>query len=69
MKSMLNLSKEMQIGCVIEGIETAGELAIVRKLGGELVQGYYYSKPLMEKDVLQYLAEAPNGPRAELSYA
>ncbi len=68
-KSMLNLSKEMQIGCVIEGIETAGELAIVRKLGGELVQGYYYSKPLMEKDALQYLAEAPNGPRAELSYA
>lgn len=53
-KSMLNLSREMQIGCVIEGIETAEELAVVRELGGELVQGYYYSKPLEESDALSF---------------
>jgi diguanylate cyclase (GGDEF)-like protein len=54
-KSMLNLSREMQIGCVIEGIETAEELAVVRELGGELVQGYFYSKPLAEEDALRFV--------------
>lgn len=55
-KSLLNLSRDMNIGCVIEGVETEEELAIVRSLGGELVQGYYYSRPISGDAVLDYLA-------------
>ncbi|WP_346914045.1 EAL domain-containing protein [uncultured Roseibium sp.] len=55
-KSLLNLSRDMNIGCIIEGVETEEELAIIRSLGGEMVQGYYYSKPIPGDAVLDYLA-------------
>ena len=31
---------------VAEGVETEGQLAILREGGCQLVQGYYFSKPL-----------------------
>ncbi len=48
----------MNIGCIIEGVETEEELAIVRSLGGEMVQGYYYSRPIPGEAVLDYLASS-----------
>lgn len=35
------------MGCkvITEGVETEGEYATVRNLGGELIQGYYFSRP------------------------
>jgi diguanylate cyclase (GGDEF)-like protein len=57
-KSLLNLSRDMNIGCIIEGVETEEELAIIRSLGGEMVQGYYYSKPISGDAVLDYLASS-----------
>ncbi|HCS36906.1 MAG TPA: diguanylate cyclase [Sphaerochaeta sp.] len=51
--SMLTLLTEMlhKMGKVIvaEGVETADQLALIRKVGIERVQGFYFSKPLPEK--------------------
>ena len=47
-KSLIALSRDMDLGCVIEGVETAEELAALLHLGGFEVQGYYYSRPLPE---------------------
>ncbi len=60
-KSLLNLSRDMNIGCIIEGVETEEELAIIRSLGGEMVQGYYYSRPMSGDAVLDYLASSDGG--------
>ncbi|WP_235987523.1 putative bifunctional diguanylate cyclase/phosphodiesterase [Roseibium aggregatum] len=60
-KSLLNLSRDMNIGCVIEGVETEEELAIVRSLGGEMVQGYYFSRPISGDAVPAYLASSDGG--------
>lgn len=50
--SMLSILTEMlhKMGkCVIaEGVETAEQLALIRSVGIERVQGYYFSKPLKE---------------------
>ncbi|WP_417666946.1 putative bifunctional diguanylate cyclase/phosphodiesterase [Roseibium sp.] len=54
-KSLLNLSREMGIGCIVEGVETEEELAVVKSLGGSLVQGYYYSRPLGGEQVAAFL--------------
>jgi diguanylate cyclase (GGDEF)-like protein len=52
--SMLTLLTEMlhKMGkCVIaEGVETEQQLELVRSVGIERVQGYYFSKPLEEQD-------------------
>lgn len=44
----LRLAQEMEITSVAEGIETAEQLAFLRQMGCDLVQGYYCSMPLPE---------------------
>lgn len=62
-KSLLALSRDMGLDCVFEGVETQEELAALRKLGGLMVQGYFYSPPIFEDQVGSYLGE-PVGARA-----
>ena len=58
-KSLLALNYDMEIGCVIEGVETSEELDALRKLGGRLVQGYFYSPPVPEAEISRFLPAAP----------
>lgn len=58
-KSLVALSRDMKLDCVIEGVETSGELAVLRHLGGALVQGYYYSKPLEAASLPAYISGHP----------
>jgi diguanylate cyclase (GGDEF)-like protein len=57
-KSLIALSRDMGLGCVIEGVETAEELAALLQLGGFEIQGYYYSRPLPESELAAYLDAA-----------
>lgn len=54
-KSLLALSADMGLGCVIEGVETSEELAALEKLGGRLVQGYFYSPPVSAAEAVKFL--------------
>jgi predicted signal transduction protein with EAL and GGDEF domain len=54
-KSLLGLSRDMGLDCVIEGVETSEELAALRKLGGLLVQGYFYSPPIIDEEVAAFV--------------
>lgn len=40
---------------IAEGIETTDHIEIIKKLQGDYLQGYYYSKPLPENDFMRYL--------------
>ena len=42
---------------VSEGISTKGELELIESWGVRLVQGYYFSRPLPPKDILDVLSE------------
>jgi diguanylate cyclase (GGDEF)-like protein/PAS domain S-box-containing protein len=44
--AMVNLSRDLGLGVVAEGIETADQLERLKTLGCELGQGYYFAKPL-----------------------
>ena len=57
-KSLLALSADMGLDCVVEGVETAAELATLDKLGGRLVQGYIYSRPLPQTEIAAFLPAA-----------
>lgn len=54
-KSLLSLSRDMGLDCVVEGVETSEELASIKKLGGVLVQGYLYSPPIPSEQVEVFL--------------
>ncbi len=54
-KSLLALSRDMGLDCVIEGVETKEEMAALRNLGCIMIQGYYYSPPIAEMEIMTYL--------------
>jgi EAL domain-containing protein (putative c-di-GMP-specific phosphodiesterase class I) len=43
--SMVTLCKELDIQVVAEGVETQDERDVVRDLGCDIMQGYFYARP------------------------
>lgn len=56
-KSLIALCEDLQLECVVEGVETVDELNAIKELGCELVQGYYYSRPLAQDAVGVFLKQ------------
>jgi predicted signal transduction protein with EAL and GGDEF domain len=54
-KSLLALSNDMSVDCIIEGVETREEMDTLKKMEGVLVQGYFYSPPMTEQDIPGFL--------------
>jgi len=48
-RAIIGLSDALHLTTVAEGIETEGQLRLLRALGCELGQGYYFSPPLQAK--------------------
>ncbi|WP_170296353.1 putative bifunctional diguanylate cyclase/phosphodiesterase [Pseudoxanthomonas suwonensis] len=57
-RSLLALSRDMELGCVIEGVEAHEELAVLRELGGNLMQGYLFARPMSAEAVARWLARS-----------
>lgn len=55
-KSLLTLSADMGLDCIIEGVETEEELAALKVLGGTSVQGYLFSPPLPQDQTIEFAA-------------
>ncbi|WP_292052634.1 MULTISPECIES: EAL domain-containing protein [unclassified Martelella] len=58
-KSLLALGHDMELDCIIEGVETKEELAALEKLGGTIIQGYVFSPPMSEQDLEGFLSGNP----------
>ena len=46
MKAVILLAETLEIGLVVEGIETEEQARILQSFGCESAQGYFYAKPL-----------------------
>ena len=56
-KSIISLSKNLSIPVLAEGVENAEQATILTENGCDLLQGYYYSKPLNKYSLLAFLSE------------
>ena len=56
-EAAINLFKNLNIPIVIEGVETEKQLDLSIKKQIDYIQGYYFSKPLKEDDLLEFLAK------------
>ena len=54
---IIQIAKSLNMHVVQEGVETVDEVDMLRNLGCDVVQGYYYSKPLMLVDYLSFIEE------------
>ena len=43
---IITLAKELGFVCLAEGAESKNQVNRLRELGCEIIQGYYYSKPI-----------------------
>lgn len=54
-KAIVTMSESLGMSNIFEGIETEEELAEIKKLQGNIIQGYLFSKPLNTEDVEKWL--------------
>ncbi len=54
-KSILNLSHNMKMDIIAEGVETREDAVILKSLGCEMAQGYHFAKPMSEADIIALL--------------
>ena len=55
--SAVHLFKNLNIPIILEGVEVEKQLKVAHDKKIEFVQGFYYSKPLKEEDLLKFLKE------------
>ncbi len=48
--SVIQLSKNLNIRTVAEGVETLENAKILKEMGCDIIQGYYYAKPMKQED-------------------
>jgi sensor c-di-GMP phosphodiesterase-like protein len=62
---ILSIASSLKLGVIVEGVETPVQEKSLRELGVQLVQGWFYGKPMAAKDLLARVdSEAGRGARA-----
>jgi len=54
-KSIMMLADSLDMTVLAEGVEEMEQVAMLRSLGCQYVQGYYYSRPLPVNEIEQFL--------------
>lgn len=56
MRGIVKLGEELEAQIVCEGVETQTDVNLMKEIGVNVAQGYFYSKPVPEEDFEQKLA-------------
>lgn len=59
-KAIIDLAKALHLKVIAEGVETQEQLTILRNLGCEGIQGYYFSPPLGVSEIEEFLRHKKN---------
>jgi diguanylate cyclase (GGDEF)-like protein len=55
-KLVIDLCRNLKLTCIVEGMETAGQVRLLRTLGCKTMQGYLFGKPMPAAEVLGFIA-------------
>jgi EAL domain-containing protein (putative c-di-GMP-specific phosphodiesterase class I) len=67
-KSIVHLSKSLKYKIITEGVETKDQVDLLTGFGCNIIQGYYFSKPLSESD-FENLLKSQNETLKEFKFA
>jgi diguanylate cyclase (GGDEF)-like protein len=56
-KTIIDLCRNLNLECVIEGVETQAEMAKLLQVKARYIQGYLFARPMAAEEVLPFLAE------------
>ena len=57
LEAMIRLAESFEVPTIAEGVETMEQMLTLKMMGCDIVQGYYFSRPLPEKEFEVYLVE------------
>ncbi|MBR4237378.1 EAL domain-containing protein [bacterium] len=57
---IMDIKKSLNVIAVAEGVETLEQVEALKKIGCDVIQGYYFSRPLNEKDFEEFLKKELN---------
>ena len=52
---IIDIADYLSVPVIAEGVETAEQLAVLREMGCDLVQGYYFSRPVPAEEYVHFL--------------
>ncbi len=55
LEQVVSMADKLKLGLLAEGVETQEQIDLLRKIGCDQVQGYYYAKPMPEEDFFALL--------------
>jgi EAL domain-containing protein (putative c-di-GMP-specific phosphodiesterase class I) len=55
LKDTVNMLKNIEMGIVVEGVETSENAELFSELGCDYIQGYYYSKPMAKNEFIKFM--------------
>jgi diguanylate cyclase (GGDEF)-like protein len=56
LESIIRLCKRLQMRVTVEGVETATQAALVRAVGGDEVQGFFFGRPVPEDGIAEIIS-------------
>lgn len=57
--TIVSMGRNLRLTVLAEGVETAGQLALLRHMGCDMAQGYYFSRPLAADQITELLRTQP----------
>ena len=57
-QSVVEIFRRMNYRIVAEGVETEAEMRLLSSWNVDMIQGYYFSKPLPQKELLELLKQS-----------
>ena len=52
---IIDIAKFLKVPCVAEGVETESQLHTLRKMGCDVIQGYFFSKPVAPEEFSKFI--------------
>jgi len=65
LEAIIGLAKSMELPTVAEGVETAEQMFTLKAMGCDVIQGYYFSKPLPADEFESYVRNLKPAAKAE----
>ena len=64
LQSVISMAKQLGMAVITEGVETEEQLESLKKMGCELFQGYYFSRPIAVEEFEQKYIGGAAGKKA-----
>lgn len=57
LEHIIIMAEQLKLGLIAEGVETRDQVDLLKQMGCDQVQGYYYARPMPEEDFYRLLLE------------